>query len=103
MNKLLIIISAILFSTVGYSTLVHAENIKIGLSQQGPENQNINRPKFGMTMKKVKSYFGEPTKISGPTGKPAIYLWEYPEFSVYFEGEYVLHSVLLHSAEPNKK
>ena len=99
MNKLGIFFSAILFSTLifsttGFATSAYAETIKIGLSQQGAANQNINRPKLGMTMEKVKAYFGEPTQVSGPTGKPAIYLWKYPEFSVYFEGEHVIHSVL---------
>jgi len=100
MSKIWIIISAILFSTLSYSTFTHAENIKIGLSQQGVTNQKINRPKLGMSMEKVKAYFGEPVQVSGPTGKPAIYLWKYAEFSVYFEGEYVLHSVL-HPVEIN--
>ena len=101
MSKIWIIISAILFSTLSFSTLTHAENIKIGLSQQGSANQNINRPKLGMSMEQVKAYFGDPVQVTGPTGKPAIYLWKYTKFSVYFEGEHVLHSVL-HPVETDK-
>ena len=98
MSQIWIIISALFFSTLSYSAFTHAENIKIGLSQQGTINQSINRPKLGMSMEQVKAYFGEPTQVTGPTGKPAIYLWKYAEFSVYFEGEHVLHSVL-HTVE----
>lgn len=98
MTKIWIIISAVFFSTFSFSTLTYAENIKIGLSEQGTSNQNINRPKLGMSMEKVKAYFGEPMHVSGPAGKPPIYMWKYADFTVYFEGEYVLHSVL----HPNK-
>ena len=86
-----------LFSTVSYS-----ETIKIGLSEQAEENKNINRPKVGMSMEAVKSYFGNPASVSGPTGKPAIYQWKYADFTVYFEGEYVIHSVL-HPSKAEKK
>ena len=107
MTRIWIFISAIIFSTFSFSTLTHAESIKIGLSEQGANNQNINRPKLGMSMEKVKAYFGEPIHLSGPTGKPAIYMWKYADFTVYFEGEYVLHSVLnpnelIKTAEPAK-
>ena len=85
-----------------FSTTSHSETIKIGLSEQASENQNINRPKVGMSMEAVKSYFGEPTSVSGPTGKPAIYKWKYADFTVYFEGEHVIHSVL-HLSESEKK
>lgn len=102
MNKICITISSIIFLTLGYSSITHAENLTIGLSEQGASNKNINRPKLGMTMEKVKAYFGVPIQVSGPTGKPAIYLWKYSEFSVYFEGDHVLHTVL-HPVELNKK
>ena len=91
------LLTSCLFSTVGYS-----ETIKIGLSEQAEDNKNINRPKVGMSMEAVKAYFGNPTAVSGPTGKPAIYQWKYADFTVYFEGEYVIHSVL-HPSTAEKK
>ena len=60
------------------------------------------RPKVGMTMEAVKSYFGAPTEVTGPTGNPAIYQFKYADFTVYFEGEYVIHSVL-HPSKLEKK
>lgn len=89
MRKLLILLAASLFST-----MLFAESIKIGISQQGAVNQNINRPKVGMNMEKVKVMFGAPLQINEPTGNPPISKWKYADFTVYFEGEYVIHSVL---------
>ncbi|MFD2228599.1 hypothetical protein [Alkalimarinus sediminis] len=88
------IIATSLLAACLLSPLSHSETIRIGLSQQAEENKNINRPQVGMSMESVKSYFGAPPSMSGPTGKPAIYKWKYADFTVYFEGEYVIHSVL---------
>ncbi|UZE97944.1 hypothetical protein [Alkalimarinus alittae] len=99
-NSILLVagaLSACLFSTVSVS-----DTLKIGVSEQAQENKYINRPKVGMSMDTVTSFFGNPTTISGPTGKPAIYQWKYADFTVYFEGEYVIHSVL-HPSTLEKK
>lgn len=54
-------------------------------------------PVRGMTKSQVESNFGAPMSISGPTGTPAIYRWDYPDYSVFFEHNYVLHSVVTSS------
>lgn len=54
-------------------------------------------PVRGMTKSQVESNFGSPMSISGPTGQPAIYRWDYPDYSVFFEHNYVLHSVVTSS------
>ncbi|WP_250658277.1 hypothetical protein [Alkalimarinus coralli] len=102
MNKKITLIACGILSTCLFSMTSVAETIKIGVSEQASENKSINRPQVGMTMEKVKEYFGNPVKISGPTGKPAIYQWKYADFTVYFEGEYVIHSVL-HPSKTEKK
>ena len=51
-------------------------------------------PVRGMTKHQVESKFGSPLSASGPTGSPAIYRWDYPGYSVFFEHNYVLHSVV---------
>ena len=102
MRKTPILLASGLLTACLFSATVHSETIKIGLSEQAEENKNINRPKVGMSMPEVKSYFGNPTTVSGPTGKPPIYQWKYADFTVYFEGEYVIHSVL-HPSTAEKK
>jgi len=55
------------------------------------------QPVHGMTKSQVLARFGEPTRRHAPRGggdHPLIYRWDYPEFSVYFEGRHVLHTVV---------
>ncbi len=76
---------------VAYS--VQADVIKMP-SQSPQVMTSDSAPVRGMTKSQVESNFGSPMAISGPTGTPAIYRWDYPEYSVFFEHNYVLHSVV---------
>ncbi len=95
--KLLLLIT--LFLSIAATS--HAQQIVIGVGQQTPENQNINRPQRGMSREQVTQYFGEPRTKDEAKGKPPIEKWTYPQFSVYFEQNNVLHSVLHH--QPNNE
>lgn len=50
-------------------------------------------PKRGTSMKQVEAKFGKAIKIHPTKGKPPITRWDYPEFSVYFESNSVIHTV----------
>ncbi len=52
------------------------------------------RPKSGMTMTAVESTYGAPTQKHATVGQPPITRWDYPNFSVYFEHERVIHAVV---------
>ena len=56
----------------------------------------VARPSRGMTMDSVLQQYGEPAVRSGPVGDPPISTWDYGEFIVYFEYQYVIHSVVAH-------
>ena len=56
----------------------------------------VSRPERGMTMDGVIKQYGEPTQRSGPVGDPPISTWDYGDFVVYFENQYVIHSVVPH-------
>lgn len=71
-----------------------AEAVAIPLGQQG--EASIQRPPNGTNKLQVQAVFGEPVSKHGPVGDPPISYWEYPEYTVYFEGDLVLHSVLAH-------
>ncbi len=71
-----------------------AEVVVIPVGQQAAEKQSLERPRRGTSKENVRSRFGEPLSISGPVGDPPITRWEYQNFSVYFEYDLVLHSVL---------
>ncbi len=50
-------------------------------------------PTRGMTKAAVTKRFGTPARKNPAVGKPPISSWEYPGYTVYFEGKYVLHTV----------
>ena len=53
-----------------------------------------DEPERGMTKELVRTRYGEPRTINPPVGDPAISSWNYGYYTVYFEDEYVLHSVV---------
>ncbi|TVZ39006.1 hypothetical protein P886_3393 [Alteromonadaceae bacterium 2753L.S.0a.02] len=59
----------------------------------GAEKWNLPIPRKGMSKADVEAGFGTPVSKNGPTGEPPIYFWEYEAFTVYFESDYVIHTV----------
>jgi len=55
---------------------------------------SIDRPKRGTTMNQVEAHFGAPVERHPTVGKPPITRWDYAGFSVFFEGDRVIHSVV---------
>ena len=47
----------------------------------------------GLSMAQVEQRFGEPARRVDAVGSPPISRWIYPEFVVYFEGQFVIHAV----------
>ena len=72
--------------------ITHADTIKVPVGQQGI--QDIQTPKQGMIKSDVKSSFGEPTDWYAAVGEPPISKWVYQGFTVYFEWDRVIHSVI---------
>lgn len=58
------------------------------------EQSSIARPGRGVTMHEVEAKFGTPEKRYPAVGKPPITRWDYPSFSVFFEYNRVVHSVV---------
>jgi hypothetical protein len=56
---------------------------------------NLSTPSRGMTMHEVSEKFGAPVHKLGPVGAPPISRWEYAGFVVYFEGDHVIHAVVV--------
>lgn len=54
----------------------------------------IQTPRKGLNMADVRSTFGNPVSEGRRVGDPPITRWEYNGFSVYFEHDRVLHSVV---------
>lgn len=71
--------------------------IAIPVGTQGNQS-HIAVPSLGMNMNAVRSGFGDPERTLGPVGSPPITTWIYPSFSVYFERDIVIHSVIEHKS-----
>ncbi len=94
MKKILLALATVLMMTV--IPAVHADTLLINSAFEKPEEK---RPTRGQTMDQVTAEFGEPSSIAGPVGDPPITTWDYPGFSVYFEYDKVLHSVMQRDEE----
>ncbi len=79
------------FSAATISTPLYAESIRVPVGQS---SYNGVTPKKGQTKDQVEAQFGSPNSTHGPNGNPPIYYWEYEDFTVYFEANHVIHSVI---------
>lgn len=89
-------IKALTFSLLASATFVNAETIRVPIAQQGSDIDHIARPSKGASKATVLQQFGEPQQRIAARGLPPISSWKYPEFTVYFEYDHVIHSVLIH-------
>jgi hypothetical protein len=89
MRSYRLILSAIA-STVLLGSIAHADELKMTPAPQAGGNQ----PSRGMSMEKVEASFGAPANRVAAVGNPPITRWEYPGFTVFFEHNLVLHSVV---------
>jgi hypothetical protein len=75
---------------------VQAEVISIAAPSYQVENSTsgVLRPTRGMSMTRVEQQFGLPQQKFNAVGEPPITRWVYGEFSVFFEHNLVIHSVV---------
>jgi len=57
-------------------------------------SMSIEIPPRGMTMTSVEEHFGEPESKNEPIGEPPITVWQYSTYTVYFEYQHVIHTVV---------
>lgn len=64
--------------------------------QETPENSasGLERPTSGMPMSEVTARFGEPLERRESIGQPPITRWLYDAFTVYFEHDRVINTVV---------
>jgi len=75
---------------------VQAEVLLIDAIAEEPSNSSagLMRPRNGENMQSVEARFGPPQATHGPVGDPAITRWDYADYTVYFEYDKVLTSVV---------
>ncbi len=78
------------------SAVAHSDVLLLDSIADAPANnaQGIPRPTRGMSMQAVKNRFGEPSQVISRIGNPPITRWDYPDYSVFFEYQHVLTSVV---------
>jgi hypothetical protein len=75
---------------------VHADVLNMKSVGEAPPNApgGVLRPTRGMSMDQVSRQFGQPAEVVPAVGEPPITRWIYDKFTVYFEHQYVIHSVV---------
>ncbi len=68
------------------------------LIEEVRERMTRNLPDNGKHMRDVENTWGQPLERRGPVGDPPITRWVYDDYSVYFEHDRVIESVLHHGA-----
>ena len=94
-HHLSVLSAGILLASTLFGASTYAETVTIPLGQQG-KAWGVETPRHGITKADVESRFGAPVSKRGPVGDPPIYTWDYGNFSVYFESDRVIHSVVKH-------
>jgi hypothetical protein len=64
------------------------------LIEEVRQAERMDLPANGMKQSEVRDRFGAPTKSDPPVGDPPITRWDYEGWSVYFEYDLVLYTVL---------
>jgi len=54
----------------------------------------VQTPPRGASQASVASRYGEPRQRVAAVGQPPISRWVYDSFTVYFEGDHVIHAVV---------
>ena len=57
-------------------------------------DETANTPRQGVDMERVEAKYGAPLQRVDAIGEPPITRWIYPTFTVFFEHDKVLHSVI---------
>ena len=88
------ILRILLLVALGTATPALAETLS---TDTGNPAATGDRPNRGSSMATVESRYGAPSNRHAAIGSPPISRWDYPQFSVYFEHDRVLHTVLVSS------
>jgi hypothetical protein len=86
MHRPIFILAALALMT----TPLHADTL---LVKRSSEAQGAY-PKRGASKAQIAAQYGAPSTKHAPVGKPPITRWDYPAFSVYFEYDHVIDSVV---------
>lgn len=84
-------VSAALLALAMASAPAVADELDMGDTQA---LNDPSAPQRGMTMQRVSDRWGEPRRRVAAVGEPPISRWQYDGFTVYFEHDRVIHTVI---------
>lgn len=93
MYRYIIIVFAM---AAGISPVTFADTLII---DRIPQEKLVNMPQKGMSKNQVTVQFGEPLLKHASVGTPPITRWDYQNFTVYFEYNHVITSVVIKTSE----
>lgn len=76
---------------LGGTAVSRADTLVIDAVRQ---SAGVECPAKGQSMADVEARFGAPNSKEPAIGQPPITRWIYADFTVYFEGDTVLHAVV---------
>lgn len=78
------------------SPLISADVLLLEAISEAPANSSAGllRPRPGQSMNAVRAKFGAPSEELPWVGEPPITRWIYPDYTVYFENEFVINTVV---------
>lgn len=95
MGRMLPLITAI---SLSMATTLQAETLEMPAESAAPApastGYTVTLPGRGMNMTQVEEKFGPPLHKLPEVGDPPIIRWVYPNYTVYFEYQFVINSVL---------
>ena len=97
-----IVLTLILVLSTGFAQIGIAR-ADVLLIEEVRQSDRMDLPENGMSMEAVLANFGAPASKDGAVGDPPITQWTYAGWSVYFEYELVLFTVLHKGAVIDKK
>lgn len=88
-----VLLAGVIFGTNGLVLVEKpfAESLNISV---GKQSNNEETPRTGQSMQQIEQHFGQPIEKLAAIGEPPITRWRYANFTVYFEDDKVIHSVI---------
>jgi hypothetical protein len=71
-----------------------AEELRMSVKEKAERSAQADLPRNGLSESSVENRWGQPESVTGPVGEPPIRQWHYQDFTVYFENNRVIHTVL---------
>lgn len=84
----------ILVLALPFLLLATPASAEVLLIEEVRQSERMELPDNGTTKNDVRARFGDPANTHSPVGDPPITRWDYDGWSVYFEYDRVLFTVL---------